>query len=93
MRELSHMKKLKIRRLPIFTRYGQHLAVLEPDDTKGFIVTVPDLPGVITWGENISHAKEMAKEAIELCIECLVERSRPRAKPRARSTARIPVRV
>ena len=58
--------------IEIETMYGVHDTVLEPDE-RGFIVTVPALPGVITWGENLSHAKEMVKEAIELCIECLVE--------------------
>lgn len=57
------------------TRYGAHFVVLEPDERKGYIATVPDFEGVITWGKNISHAKEMAKEAIELCIESLVEKN------------------
>ena len=85
------MKKQQIRRVLIPTRYGRHMAMLEPDERKGFIVTVPDLPGVITWGENISHAKEMAEEAIELCIECLAEQVRTKA--RSRNAARMPARV
>ena len=39
-----------------------------------YTVTVPALPGCITYGENIDHAIEMAKEAIELYIEELQER-------------------
>ena len=39
-----------------------------------YTVTVPALPGCITFGENIEHAIEMAKEAIELYIEELQER-------------------
>ena len=61
------------------TRYGNHMIVLEPDERKGYVAIAPALPGVITWGENMTHAKEMAKEAIELCIESLVEK-RPSAK-------------
>jgi len=35
----------------------------------GFTVTVPSLPGCVTYGETIEEALEMAKEAIELYIE------------------------
>jgi antitoxin HicB len=38
----------------------------EPEGT--YTVTVPALPGCITYGENIDHAIDMAKEAIELYI-------------------------
>jgi antitoxin HicB len=44
----------------------------EPEGT--YTVTVPALPGCITYGENIDHAIEMAKEAIELYISELKER-------------------
>ncbi|AFC99183.1 hypothetical protein Mtc_0416 [Methanocella conradii HZ254] len=37
----------------------------------GYTVTVPSLPGCITYGETIEEAKKMAKEAIELYIESL----------------------
>jgi predicted RNase H-like HicB family nuclease len=36
-------------------------------------VTVPSLPGCITYGNTIEDAKKMAKEAIELYIESLRE--------------------
>lgn len=39
-----------------------------------YTVTVPALPGCITFGENVDHAIEMAKEAIELYIEELKSR-------------------
>ena len=44
---------------------------MEPEG--GFTVTVPTLPGCITYGENLNEAIEMAKEAIELYIEVLQE--------------------
>ena len=44
----------------------------EPEGT--YTVTVPALPGCITYGESIDHAISMAKEAIELYIEELHER-------------------
>lgn len=44
-------------------------------EPKGcYTVTIPVLPGCITYGNNIDHAIEMAKEAIELYIEELHER-------------------
>ena len=39
-----------------------------------YTVTVPALPGCITFGENVDHAIEMAKEAIALYIEELQSR-------------------
>ena len=33
-----------------------------------YTVTVPALPGCVTYGENVDHAIEMAKEAIEIYI-------------------------
>ena len=44
---------------------------MEPEG--GFTVTVPALPGCITYGKNLNEAIEMAKEAIELYIEVLQE--------------------
>lgn len=60
------------KKITIHTKYGDHVVVLERDG-KGYMVTVPGLQGVITWGKTVTHAQEMAKEAIELCIECLAE--------------------
>jgi len=39
-----------------------------------YTVTVPALPGCVTFGETPEHAIEMAKEAIDLYIEELKER-------------------
>lgn len=39
----------------------------------GFTVTVPSLPGCVTFGETLEEAKSMAKEAIKLYIESLRE--------------------
>ena len=40
-------------------------------------MTVPALPGCITYGETVDDAISMAKEAIELYIESLVEHNEP----------------
>ena len=39
-----------------------------------YTVTIPALPGCVTFGNNVDHAIEMAKEAIELYIEELQAR-------------------
>ena len=46
--------------------------LLRKEPEGGYTITVPTLPGCITFGENVDHALEMAKEAIELYIESLV---------------------
>lgn len=47
---------------------------LHKEAEGGFTVTVPALPGCITYGENIDEAMAMAKEAVELYIEELQEK-------------------
>jgi antitoxin HicB len=44
----------------------------EPEGT--FTVSVPALPGCMTYGDTVEHAIEMAKEAIELYIAELQDR-------------------
>lgn len=47
--------------------------LLNKEPEGGFTVTVPALPGCITYGDNLDHALAMAKEAIEGYIEVLKE--------------------
>jgi antitoxin HicB len=47
---------------------------LNKEPEGGYTVTVPALPGCVTYGENIDEAITMAKEAIELYVEELKER-------------------
>ena len=44
---------------------------LRKEPEGGYTVTVPSLPGCVTYGETIDEAVKMAKEAIELYIETL----------------------
>ena len=48
--------------------------LLHQEPEGGFTVTVPALPGCITYGENVDESISMAREAIELYIEDLQER-------------------
>jgi len=47
--------------------------LLREESEGGYTVTVPTLPGCITYGTDVNEAIEMAKEAIELYLESLVE--------------------
>jgi antitoxin HicB len=49
---------------------------LRKEEEGGFTVTVPVLPGCITYGENVEEAVNMAREAIELYIEELKEQGK-----------------
>lgn len=51
--------------------------LLNREPERGYTVTVPTLPGCITYGETIEEAISMAKEAIELYIESLVAHGEP----------------
>jgi antitoxin HicB len=50
---------------------------LDPEPEGGFTVTVPALPGCVTWGEDYDHALTMAQEAIEGYLEVLAEEGKP----------------
>ena len=42
-------------------------AILTPENDK-FLVSIPDLPGLHTFGDNLPDALYMAKDAIEMCL-------------------------
>jgi antitoxin HicB len=46
--------------------------LLRKEPEGGFTVTVPSLPGCITWGEDLDDAIGNAQEAVELYIESLI---------------------
>lgn len=54
------------------TRHLNYRILLTKEPEGGYTVTVPTLPGCITFGESIDEAVSMAKEAIELYLESLV---------------------
>lgn len=47
--------------------------LLRKEREGGYTVTVPSLPGCVTYGDTVEQALEMAKEAIEVYIESLRE--------------------
>lgn len=43
--------------------------LLEPDETGGFVVVCPSLPGCYSQGNTVDEALENIREAILLCLE------------------------
>ena len=50
-----------------------YTVVLHPDETSGFWVEVPALPGCASQGESVEECLENVKEAIELFLDGLRE--------------------
>jgi antitoxin HicB len=55
-----------------------------PDIPGSYTVTIPDVPEVVTQGEGLADAKEMAADALELILSSYIEKGRglPTAKAR-----------
>jgi len=51
--------------------------VLSPEPEGGFTVTVPSLPGCVTYGKDIAQARLMAKDAIEVYLLSLEKHHEP----------------
>jgi antitoxin HicB len=52
--------------------------VLEPEEGGGFIVRVPSLPEIVTYGHDQAEALAMADDAIALVLEdCAARLSKP----------------
>jgi predicted RNase H-like HicB family nuclease len=47
--------------------------ILIPDETGGYVVEVPSLPGCISQGDTLDEALANIREAIELYIEGMAE--------------------
>jgi len=45
-------------------RVHEYSAFFEANQRRGYTVTVPALPGLVTEGKNLEHARDMAKNAI-----------------------------
>lgn len=52
----------------------QYRILLRAEPEGGYTVTVPALPGCVTFGETVDEAIAMAREVVEVYIESLRER-------------------
>ena len=62
---------------PMRTRKHAFQIHLQPEPEGGFTVSVPALPGCVTYGENYEQALQMAQECIEGFLEALVKAGQP----------------
>jgi antitoxin HicB len=46
----------------------------DDDGSVYYTATVPALPEVVTWGDSVGHALQMAQEAIQLVLDSRDER-------------------
>jgi predicted RNase H-like HicB family nuclease len=51
--------------------------VFNPEPEGGYTVTCPALPGLVTYGETIEEARNMAHDALEGLIEIMLEKAEP----------------
>lgn len=51
--------------------------IFHPEPEGGFTVTVPSLPGCITFGRTLAEAKTMAKDAIDGYLTSLRKHREP----------------
>jgi antitoxin HicB len=49
--------------------------VFNPEPGGGYTVTCPALPGLVTYGETIEEARDMARDATEGLIEVMLEKA------------------
>jgi predicted RNase H-like HicB family nuclease len=54
-----------------------YTVLMTPDETGGYVVTCPALLGLITEGETLEEAREMAAEAILCYLEGLEKDGQP----------------
>src|ERR1700736_5508821 len=48
--------------------------LFNPEPEGGYTVTCPALPGLVTYGETIEEARDMARDAMEGLIEVMLEK-------------------
>jgi len=75
----------------IKTDKGVYKAVIWRDKKdRVFLVKVPSLPGVVTYGETLAEAKKMAKDAMELHCECEIDEGNLIIDDTGRAIGKIP---
>jgi len=52
-------------------RVHEYIAFFEPNEDGGYTVNIPSLPGLVTEGKALEHARSMAKDAIQCYIQGL----------------------
>ena len=69
----------------------EYTGFFELNEHGGYTVTVPSLPGLVTEGKDLNHARAMAKDAIRCYIEGLKKAKEP--SPIERESAQVKISV
>ena len=72
-------------------RARAYTAFFEANEDGGYTVTVPSVPGLVTEGKDLEHARTMAKDAIQCYIEGLKKAKQP--VPVEREAAQVKISV
>lgn len=51
----------------------RYTVIFEEAEEGGYVVTCPALPGLVTEGDTLEEAREMAKDAIKGYLESMAE--------------------
>ena len=54
-----------------------YTVIITPDETGGYVVTCPALPGLVTEGDTLEEARRMAADAIRGYLESLQKDGEP----------------
>jgi len=68
---------LAIWRKVVAAHQYRYTVLFEPAEEGGYVVTCPSLPGLVTEGDTLEEAREMAVDAIRGYIESLVKDGLP----------------
>ncbi|HXJ96644.1 MAG TPA: type II toxin-antitoxin system HicB family antitoxin [Terriglobia bacterium] len=70
-----------------------YTVVMTPDETGGYVVTCPSLPGLVTEGDTLEEARAMAADAILCYLEGLDKAGLPAPPNKPAVTEPVSVQV
>ncbi len=68
----------------------EYTAFFEANEHGGYTMTVPALPGLVTEGKDLEHARAMAKDAVQCYIDGLKKAKEPIPIERESAQLKIP---
>jgi predicted RNase H-like HicB family nuclease len=60
---------------------SNYIGLIHKDADSDFGVSFPDFPGVVTAGETLDEARQMAEEALAFHVEGMIEDAEPIPEP------------
>jgi predicted RNase H-like HicB family nuclease len=79
MKTINNTRRSKDRKRGVPVTVGRYsfTVIITPNDPDGYLVTCPALPGLVTEGDTLDEAREMAADAIGCYLESLIEDGLP----------------